>query len=392
MSWHRRRYRGRDLARVLSIEDLRLMAMRRVPNFVFEYLEGGAEDEQALRHNRDVFQGLYLQPQTLVDTSRRSLRTTLFGRESAAPIALAPTGGNGVLEANGDLKLARAAAAAGIAFTSSTVATVRLESLAQEVGGRLWMQLYLMDNRKIAEDIVRRADTCGFEVLMLTTDANIFGQREWDRRNYARPGKPTARNILSVLTHPRWAYEVLLRSGAPKFQNFADFLPANAINAVGGSMILPKLFDTPISWADVEWLRRLWPRKLVIKGVLSVADAERAAAAGCDGIVLTNHGGRQLDHCVSALDVLPEIAQHMGERLTILVDGGFRRGTDVIKALCLGAHCVLLGRATLYGLGAAGQAGAARALEIITSEMDRCLGHLGCNSIAELGPRFLRRG
>ncbi len=391
MTWRRRRYHGRDLSRALSIEDLRQMAMRRVPNFVFEYVEGGAEDEQALKHNREGFSALRLAPRTLVDTSGRHMRTTIFGRESASPLVIAPTGGNGILQARGDLQLAHAAGQAGIPFTLSTVSTVPLEQVAREVTGRHWMQLYVMENRKVAEDIVTRADAAGYEALVFTTDANVFGLREWDRRNYAAPGRPTWRNLLGMLGHPRWTWEVMLRNGIPQFENLKNFLPPGAANAVGGSTILPKLFNTPISWADVQWLRRLWPRKLLIKGVLNVADAERAAAAGCDGIVLTNHGGRQMDHCVSALDMLPEISARMGSQLTLVVDGGFRRGTDVVKALCLGADCVMLGRATLYGLGAGGQAGVTRALEILTGEIDRCLGHMGVNSVAELNPGLVRR-
>ena len=391
MGWHRRRYRGRDLQRALTIADLRERAMHRVPAFVFEYVEGGADDEFALRNNRGAFEALQFVPSTLVDTSARHQRITLFGQPSPSPLIIAPTGGNGVLQPHGDLSLARAAATAGIPFCLSTVSSVRLEQVPGQAGGRLWMQLYITDRREAAEDIVARADTAGYEALVFTTDANVFGLREWDRRNYARPGMPTWRNRIEVLKHPRWAWEVLLRDGVPQFENLAAFLPPGAASAIGGSTILPKLFTPRICWDDVAWLRRVWKRRLIIKGILSVADAQRAVDHGCDGIVLTNHGGRQMDHCVSGMDVLPEIAAAVGERLTLIVDGGIRRGTDVLKALALGAHAVMLGRATLYGLAAGGEPGVRRALEILTSEIDRALGHLGCRSLAELNPAMLRR-
>lgn len=391
MGWQRRRYRGRDLTRALTIADLRERAMRRVPGFVFEYVEGGADDEFALADNRNVFDTLQFVPSTLVNTAARHQRITLFGEPSPSPLIIGPTGGNGVLQPGGDLSLARAAAAFGIPFCLSTVSSVRLENVPGEAGGRLWMQLYITENRASTTDIVARADAAGFEALVFTTDANVFGLREWDRRNYVRPGVPTWRNRLEVLRHPRWTWEVLLRDGAPQLENLAPFLPPGAASAVGGSTVLPKLFSARITWEDVAWLRRVWPRKLIIKGVLSVDDARRAADHGCDGIVLTNHGGRQMDHCVSGMDVLPEIAQAVGERLTLLLDGGIRRGTDVIKALALGADAVMLGRATLYGLAAGGEPGVRRALEILTSEIDRALGHLGCNSVEELGPALLRR-
>lgn len=390
MPWKRRPFRGAELARAVNISDLREIARRKVPNFIFEYVEGGAEDEATLKRNRTALEALHFVPQTLVDTSARHQRIELFGRPSAAPLIIAPTGGNGMLSPQGDLALARAAASLGIPFCLSTVSTVRLERLATEVGGRLWMQLYVMRDRKVAEDIVARAQAAGYEALVFTTDANVFGAREWDVRNYRRPGKPTLRNLLDALRHTRWLFEVLLRHGVPQFENFAAFLPPGSASALGGSTVIPKIFAPSLTWDDIAWLRGIWRGKLLVKGVLSIPDAERAAALGCDGIVLTNHGGRQLDYCVSSMDVLPEIARAVGQRLTVIVDGGFRRGSDVIKALALGARSVMIGRATLYGLTAAGERGARRALEILTGEIDRTLGQLGCCSVGDLGPQLLR--
>jgi len=248
-----------------------------------------------------------------------------------------------------------------------------------------------MKNRKVAESIVKRAHAAGFEALVFTTDANVFGYREWDRRNYVSPGRPTLRNKLDMLRHPRWLMDVVLSHGMPEFVNFADFLPPGGASAIGGSTIIPTLFAPDITWDDIAWLRGLWDRKLLIKGVLSVADAERAASLGCDGVILTNHGGRQLDYCVAPFEMVPDISAAVGKKMTVIVDSGFRRGTDIAKALALGADAVMLGRATLYGLAAGGEAGARRALEILTMELDRLLGQLGINSIEELGPHLLKK-
>ncbi|MEJ1966202.1 MAG: alpha-hydroxy acid oxidase [Gammaproteobacteria bacterium] len=391
MPWRRRPFRDTSLSRALNIGHLRDMASRSLPHFIFEYVEGGSEDEVSVRFNRAAFESYRFVPSTLVDTTARHQRTQLFGSEISSPLIIAPTGMNGILRRDGDLMLARAAAAAGIPFCMSTVSTVPIERVAKEAGGRLWMQLYVMKNRKVAESIVSRAHAAGFEALVLTTDANVFGHREWDRRNYLRPGRPTFRNALGVLRHPGWMLDVILSKGMPEFVNFADFLPPGAASAIGGSTIIPTLFSPNITWDDVSWLRGIWDRKLLIKGVLNVPDAERAAALGCDGIILTNHGGRQLDSCVAPFEMVPEISAAVGNRMTVIVDSGFRRGSDVIKALALGAKAVMIGRATLYGLAAGGEPGVRRALEILTGEIDRALGQLGVRSIDELGPRLLRR-
>ena len=390
MPWKRRPFAGRKLDAALNIADLREVARRRVPGFVFEYVEGGAEDEATLRGNRAAFAALRFAPPTLLDTEGRSLRTELLGTPSNAPLAIAPTGLNGMLHPEGDIALARAAAACGVPYTLSTVSTTRLEEVASRAGGRLWMQLYVMKNRAIAEDLMRRAAAAGFEALLFTTDANVFGNREWDRRNYLRPGRPRPGAILDTLRHPGWLARVLVRRGVPRFRNLEGFLPPHAASAVGGSTLIPRMFAPTITWEDIAWIRRHWPRKLLVKGVLSVADARRAADLGCDGIVLTNHGGRQLDYCVAPIEVLGEIAAAVGQRMAVLIDSGFRRGTDIAKALALGAHAVMIGRAALYGLAAGGEPGVRRALEMLMIELDRVLGQLGCRSVSELGPALLR--
>jgi (S)-mandelate dehydrogenase len=391
MPWKRRPFTRGPVARARNIADLRELALRRVPGLAFEYVEGGAEDESSLRGNRTAFERLRLVPNTLIDTSRRQLRTTILGAPAAAPLVIAPTGLNNMLNAAGDLALARAAAQRGMPFTLSSLSTTRLEQVATQASGRLWMQLYVLKDRAIARDLMQRASAAGYEALVFTTDANVFGSREWDQRNFRAPGKPTWRAALDVLRHPRWMYQVLLRNGMPRFRNVESFLPHGAGSAVGGSTVLPGLFEANITWDDIGWLRQFWRGKLLLKGVLSVGDAERACALGCDGIVLSNHGGRQLDYSVAAIDLLPEVVAAVGGRMSLLIDGGFRRGTDVVKALALGAEAVMLGRATLYGLGAGGEAGVSRALEILITETDRALGLLGCNSVSELGPRHVRR-
>ncbi len=389
MPWHRRAFRGRSLERALNIADLREIARRRIPGFVFEYAEGGAEDEVSLRGNLEALARLRFVPPTLIDTSARQQRTSILGLPAGSPLVIAPTGLNGLLRRDGDVALARAAAQAGIPCTLSTVSTTRLEEVARRAGGRLWMQLYVVRERAVARDIMQRAGAAGFEALVFTTDANVFGSREWDRRGYRSPGKPTLRAMLDTLRHPRWMLEVLARM--PRFRNLEDFLPPGAATPMGASTVIPRLFDATLRWDDLAWIREHWRGKLVIKGVLTVADATRAAALGCDGIVLSNHGGRQLDSCVAGMDVLPEVVAAVGSRLAVLVDGGFRRGTDVLKALALGAQAVLIARAPLYGLIAGGEPGVARALAMLMTEIDRGLGQLGCNSVAELNPALVRR-
>ena len=391
MPWKRRPFRRGTLARARNIADLRELAIRRVPGLAFEYVEGGAEDESTLRTNRSAFEALRLLPQTLIDTSRRHLGTTILGAPSMAPLVIAPTGLNNMLHPGGDLALARAAARRGIPFTLSSLSTTRLEEVARQAGGRLWMQLYVLKDRAIARDLMQRAAAAGYEALVFTTDANVFGSREWDQRNFSAPGRPTVRAALDTLRHPIWLYNMLVRHGIPRFRNVESFLPPGKASALGGSTVLPGLFEATISWDDIAWIRQFWRGKLLIKGVLAAADAERALALGCDGIVLSNHGGRQLDYCVAALEVLPEVVAAVRGRLPVVIDGGFRRGTDIVKALALGAEAVMLGRATLYGLGAGGEAGVARALEMLCTETDRVLGMLGCNSVSDLKPAHVRR-
>ena len=387
----RRYYSGTDAARARNIDELRGLARRRIPNFSFEYLEGGAEDELTLRRNRQVFEEIRFLPRTLADVTLRSQAIDLFGKPSAMPFVIGPTGFNGMLTHQGDLKLARAAARAGIPFTLSNVSNVSLETIAEEAGGRLWMQLYLYRSREFARALIERADRAGYEALVVTTDIPVYGNREWDARNFRRPLKLDLRNLVDTACRWRWLLDVMVPNGPPGFANLGDLLPPDKNNAKGASETLSKELDPSLSWADIAWIRRLWPRTLIVKGVSGVADARLALQHGADAIVLSNHGGRQLDGAVSAMDVLEEVVDAVHGKLTILVDGGFRRGADIVKAKALGADAVLLGRATLYGLAAGGEAGADRAIDILRSEVDRVLGLLGCPDIGRLDDSYLRR-
>ena len=251
------------------------------------------------------------------------------------------------------------------------------------------MQLYQFANEELTRDIVHRAKDAEYEVLVFTTNSNVFGWREWDRRHFRAPGQLTRRSLAEVLLHPGWFFDVMISHGVPRLENVVDFFPPTARDTRSAISLVPKLFVPTITWQTVAKVRRLWPRKLVIKGILSVEDARRAADHGCDGIVLTNHGARHLDFVISPIEVLPEIAAAVGGQLAILIDGGFRRGSDVVKAIALGAHAVMVGRAPLDGLAAGGEAGVRRALGLLNDEIDRVMGQIGCVSLDDLGPQYL---
>jgi (S)-mandelate dehydrogenase len=364
----------------VNVDDLRGIARRRLPRFVFDYIDGGAEDERTLAGNRDAFARLRFRPRTLVDVSRRDASTRILGAPSALPVVVGPTGLNGLAWRDGDLALARAATAAGVPFAMSTVSMSLVEDVAREAPGRLWLQAYVFSERRITEAIMQRALAAGFECAVLTSDFPVAGKRERDFRSGLLPmQRLTARTKLDMLMHPRWLAMVATRR--PRFVNVERELGAGRdVNAFVGH----GMFDPAFAWDDVKRFRDRWPRKLLLKGVLRADDAERAVGAGVDGIVISNHGGRQLDGAISGLDALPEIARAIAGRASILVDGGVRRGSDIAKAVALGAECVLLGRAPVYGLAAGGLAGASRAIAILAEEFDRTLALTGCPDVASL--------
>ena len=377
-----------------NIEELRLLAGRRLPHFAFEYLEGGAEDEVTLRANRHAFDDWRWVPRTLVDTQRRDPSTGLFGQRAALPLIVAPTGYNGLYCRDADVALARAAARAGIPFTLSTVSNADVARVAREsaaLGGKVWMQLYMLKDRAVTEGLMRNAARAGCDVLVLTTDAVHYGNREWAQRPFRAPMDLDWFNRVDVLCHPRWIRDVLVPDGLPRLANLADYLPAGQRDVRSGMRHIASQMDASLTWDDVAWLRERWKGTLIVKGILDPDDALRAVRSGADGIVVTNHGGRQLDGTATPLDVLEAIVRACGSRATVIVDSGFRRGTDILKALALGAHAVMIGRPVLYGVAAGGEAGAFHALSLLGAEIDRTLGQLGCPSAASLGPRFLRR-
>jgi len=377
-----------DLSRAINIEDLRAMARRRLPRAVFDFFDGGAEDEVTLRENRAAFERVRLLPKVLVNVAEVDMRTPIFGVESKLPMAIAPTGGISAGRAGAELALARAAKAFGVPFTLATPAAFTIERVAEEVGGRLWLQLYAVRDREFREKLVLRAKNSGYEAMLVTVDLPVSGKRERDPRNgFVTPYKPNWRNSRDVLFKPAWLLEIL-RHGLPGMANFEGYrfsTPAGTdiATAVGREM------DAGLDWEALKRLRDLWPRKLLLKGVERPDDAERAAALGCDGVVVSNHGGRQLDGAAATLDALPHIAKAVGNKLTVLLDGGVRRGVDILKARALGAQAVLTGRATLFGVMAGGEPGAHRALEILSTELERAMRLCGARSMGEIGPDLI---
>ena len=386
----RQHYAGRDFRRAITIEDLRRIARRRLPNFNYEYVEGGAEDELTLRRNRDVFERIAWLPRALVGAGPPELGTEIFGRSVNMPLIIAPTGFNGLVWKEGDIALAKAAAAAGVPFTLSTASNCAIGRLTSAVDGNHWYQLYAYKDQSVVDRLVDRVREAGCEVLVITADAPVLGAREWDQRNYRAPMKLSLASMLDVLMHPRWLAQVMLPSGAPTFENLAEFLPPGKYSALIGAKYSFSQINSRLSWHDIERIRARWSGKLVVKGLLCIEDARRAVEVGADGIVLSNHGGRQLDSCASGVELLPAVASELGDRLTVLVDGGFRRGSDVLKAVALGAHGVMIGRATLYGLASGGEAGASHALAILRSEMERAMLLLGCGAISDVGRHLIR--
>jgi (S)-mandelate dehydrogenase len=366
-----------SVGRALNIEDLRRIARRRLPRMVYEYLEGGSEDDVTLRANRQAFEAIAFSPRTLVDVSKRSQKATVFGRVYESPMGIAPVGAAGLFWHEGDIALARAARSANLPFVVSTHSFVPLERLSWEAGGPPWFQLYLPREREAARRFVRRALGAGCEALVLTTDVPVGGNREYNQRNgFSLPLRLSPSRIADALAHPRWLLGVFARAWCAR----------------PNPMKLPEWSTRrdQHSWQDFAWLRDAWPRKLLVKGILCVEDAQLAAEHGADGIIVSNHGGRQLDGAPAAIEALPPIAAAVGERLPVMVDGGFRRGADVVKALALGADLVFLGRAAMYGAAAGGEAGIRRALQLLRGEIDRVLALLGCTSIDELGPQHVR--
>ncbi|MDB5896673.1 MAG: mdlB [Ramlibacter sp.] len=374
-----------------NLHDLRELARRRLPRGVFEYIDRGVEDELALRENREAFGRVKLSPHALRDVAGRTCATTLFGTPLAMPVAVAPTGSAGLVWYQGELELARAAAAAGVPFTLATAAMTSMETIASEVKGRLWFQLNMFVDRSISHAMVARAERLGFEALVLTADCPVTPNREYNARNgFALPFRVTPRSLVDMSLHPRWMASVLLRyvlgTGLPKYENYPPEL-RTTVTRFATAKAAGRCED--LSWDDVRTLRRLWPRALIIKGILRPEDARRAVELGADAVVVSNHGGRTVDSTEAPVAVLPRIVDAVGGRATVLMDSGVRRGSDVIKALALGARAVLVGRPTLFGTALAGQRGAAQALGLLHAEIEREMGLMGLREVSDITPDLL---
>jgi (S)-mandelate dehydrogenase len=374
-----------------DIDDLRELARKRLPRGIFEFMDRGNGDEVAMANNRAAFERVKLAPHALVDTSKRSLAIELFGKPLQMPLGIAPTGSAGLAWHEGEIALARAARAAGIPFTLATGSMTSLEKVASEAGGNLWFQVYMWPDRTMSHKLVERAKAAGYEALVVTVDTPVTPGREYNLRNGVTvPFRFTRRNVTHVMLRPRWILTVLLRylmtTGMPRYENYPTEVKSR-ITALpmGRSMMV----TDSLTWEDLKELRRIWNRPLLVKGILRPEDAMRAAECGADGVIVSNHGGRAVDSTPAPIEVLPHIVEAAGDRIAVIVDSGFRRGADVVKALALGAKAVLIGRATLYGTAIAGEAGAARAIEVYRDELDRMLALIGCPDVKSLDRDYL---
>ena len=376
--------------RVINIEDLRRAAKRRLPRVVFDYIDGGAEAEQTLHANSHAFEMVTLRPRCAVATPVCDLRATVMGTSLSMPLILAPVGSSRLMYPRGEEAAARAAGQAGIVYTLSTLSGCRLEDVAAASEGPVWYQLYLVGGRDCALAGIERARAAGFSALVVTIDTAVAGLRERDLRNGAKElltGKlgPMLPFVNQLLTKPHWLAAFLADGGLMKF--------ANVVIPGQGPMlyadVTTALEQATVTWQDLRWIRDAWSGPIIIKGVHTGEDARRAVDAGADALVVSNHGGRQLDGVAPTLRMLPEVLAAVGDRTEVLLDGGIRRGSDIVKALCFGARAVLVGRAYAYGLGAAGESGVARAIEILRADLIRTLKLLGCASVADLDRSFI---
>jgi L-lactate dehydrogenase (cytochrome) len=367
-----------SLRDVVNIEDLRRLARRRLPQAVFDYIDGGADDEVTMRANREAFRDVTFEQRGATVHAGCDLSTTVLGTRLELPFLLAPVGSSRVFYPRGECAAAREAGNAGTAYVLSTLSGCTLEEVKAETRGPAWFQLYLVGGRNASRDAIERAKAAGYSALVVTIDTAVAGNRERDARN----GIP---KLPQLLTHLPWLIDVVRDGGLMRFPNVV--IPGEG--PMRYAQVGPALERAAVTWEDLRWIRDVWNGPLVIKGVMSVADARRAVEEGADAIVVSNHGGRQLDGVPATLRVLPDIAAAVGIRTEVLFDGGIRRGSDVVKALCLGARAVLVGRAYAYGLGAAGGDGVARAIEILRADVARTLKLLGCSGVSALNRSFL---
>jgi isopentenyl diphosphate isomerase/L-lactate dehydrogenase-like FMN-dependent dehydrogenase len=373
-----------------SIAALRLQARAALPRLVFDYMDGGAEDEAALRGNTAAFDALRLVPRAGRDVTGRDLSVELFGRRWAMPFGIAPTGLADLARPGADLAIARAAAAADIPFILSTTATTDIEAVARAIPDHLWFQLYMPADRAIGHDLVRRARDAGAGVLVVTLDVPAPGKRERDLLNgFSLPFRLGPRTLLDFALHPRWARR-MAGAAPPRFASLAPYAPSGA-GSTSLAAFMARQITADLTWEELARLRDIWPRPILAKGVLSAADVEQAARLGLDGVILSNHGGRQVGLAAAPVDLLPEAVRAADGRTLVMLDSGVRRGAHIAASVALGAAMTFAGRPTLYGAAVGGQAGAATAIGILRDELDRCLAMLGARSPAELDSAMVRR-
>jgi len=373
---------------VTNVEDLRLLARRKIPRAIFDYVDRGSYDEISYRANSEDLKAIRFRQRVLIDADNRSLAATMLGENVAMPLAIAPTGLTGLVHGDGEMLAARAAEKAGIRFTLSTMSICSIEDVRSAISGPFWFQLYVFRDRGFSEQVIARARAAGCTALFLTVDLPLRGQRHADIKNGLEvPPKLTLRNAFDIISKPAWTFSVLM--GRRKSFGNIDAYLKNKRGVWAAGAWANENFDASLSWKDVGWVRKLWPGKLVLKGVLDVEDAKRAADLGADAIVVSNHGGRQLDGAPSTIAALPRIAESVGERIEVLFDGGVRSGQDVLKALALGARGCLIGRAFLYGLAAMGEEGVARALSIIAEELRVSMALTGVRNVTEVSRDIL---
>ena len=372
-----------------TIAELRARARARLPRAVFDFIDGAADDELTLRWNVADFDTLEWRPRVLNDVSKRDSSAMILGARSSLPLIVAPTGLASLAWAQADVLLAQAASATGVPFTISTSSSVRMEDIRRGApDARLWFQVYLYKDRDLVRSLIARARAIDCDSLVITVDVPLLGRRLRDRRNrFTVPLRPTARLLFDLLRCPRWTAHILA-NGVPRMQNFVDGKRPESVASLAA--LMTSNMDPSVTWDAIATLRDEWPGRLVLKGILHGEDAQRAASYGIDGIVVSNHGGRQMDSVTSTLRALPEIVAAVAGRTEVFIDGGIRRGSDIAKALALGATAVMAGRAGLYGVGAGGRSGADRALAILAEELDRCLALLGCAAASHLDPAWLR--
>jgi L-lactate dehydrogenase (cytochrome) len=373
---------------ITCIEDLRQLHMRRVPKAFFDYADRGSYAEETLRANRADLEQIKFRQRILVDVSKRDLSTTILGEPAALPLILAPIGLCGMQHGDGEILACRAAQAAGIPFTLSTMSICSIEDVASSVDKPFWFQLYVMKDRGFIKALIERAIAAKCSALVLTVDLQVIGQRHQDIKNgMTVPPEWTLSKFLDFATKPAWVAGVL-RGKRRTFGNLVGHLKVgDDITAL--SQWTASQFDTSLNWKDVDWIRSIWPGKLMLKGILDVEDANEATKTGAQALVVSNHGGRQLDGAPSSIEVLPEIVDAVGSQMEILFDGGIRSGQDVMRALALGAKSCMIGRAYVHGLGAGGEAGVAKAIDIIRNELSVTMGLTGVNTIAEIDDRVL---